>query len=349
MTVTFNDILTQANTALRADRPFVLYAKPGENMVTAIFQRDNKTYPIDYTQAGFIFCSFDNNRQFFIPNAASETIKVEIPESAAPPLTNPSPSFTIKAKKAFETLVKKGVGAILAGKMGKVVLSRKETVSNHTDFVTVYTRLLLTYPDAFRYCWFHPQTGVWMGATPERLLKTDGKTFSTVALAGTQQFIDTEHVLWQEKEKEEQRFVTDFIVDGLRGETSEINLSEPYTVRAGNLLHIKTDIGGTFAKDSVLEKAIEILHPTPAVCGYPKPDAQKFIRENEGYNREFYSGYLGETAPAASDLYVNLRCMKVEQNSAHLYIGCGITAASNPSKEFDETVSKALTMKKVLS
>jgi isochorismate synthase len=349
MTDTFDEILVRANDSLQSGRSFVLYAKPGETGVTAIFQRDNKFYPTDFSQTGFIFSPFTGDRRFFIPNTASETIRVEIPKSAAPPLTNPSPSFTVKEKKAFEALVKKAVNAIVAGKMDKVVLSRRETVSNHADFTTVYTRLLLAYPAAFRYCWFHRETGIWMGATPEQLLKTSGKTFKTVALAGTQQFIDTEHVLWQEKEKQEQQFVTDFIADGLRNETSEINFSEPYTARAGNLLHIKTDIGGTFSNDVALAKAIEILHPTPAVCGYPKPEAKKFIGENEGYDREFYSGYLGETGNDASDLYVNLRCMKVEQNSAHLYIGCGITASSNPKREFDETVNKALTMKKVLS
>ena len=349
MAVTFDDILAMAHDSIRAQHAFAMYAKPGQNAVTAIFQRDDKTHPVDFTQNGFIFSSFTGDRQFFIPNDASETGSVEIPESAAPPLTNPSPSFTVKEKKAFEALVKKAIAAIATGEMRKVVLSRRETVTNHTDFATVYTRLLLAYPAAFRYCWFHPQTGIWMGATPEQLLKTNGKAFNTVALAGTQQFIDTEHVLWQDKEKDEQQFVTDFIAEGLRNETTELTFSEPYTARAGNLLHIKTEINGTFANESSLEKAIEILHPTPAVCGYPKPEAQKFIRENEGYNREFYTGYLGETAKEACDLYVNLRCMKVEQNSAHLYIGCGITAASDPKREFDETVNKALTMKKVLS
>jgi isochorismate synthase len=349
MAGTFEEILNKVAQSVQDSRPFVLYAKPQRQEITAFFQRDNASHAIDFTTGGFAFCSFDGDRQFFIPESAAEIAKAVIPESAAPPLTNPMPSFTSKEKKIFEALVTKAIDAISAGKMGKVVLSRKETVANHTDFATIYRRLLLTYPAAFRYCWFHPQTGIWMGATPEQLVKTNNKSFSTVALAGTQPFIDTEHVLWQEKEKTEQQFVTDFIVAGLKSETSEINLSEPYTARAGNLLHIKTDIDGTFTAGSALENAIAILHPTPAVCGYPKAEAKKFIVQNEGYDREFYSGYLGEIGQSSSDLYVNLRCMKVADNVAHLYIGCGITKDSKPAKEFDETVNKALTMKKVLS
>jgi isochorismate synthase len=97
------------------------------------------------------------------------------------------------------------------------------------------------------------------------------------------------------------------------------------------------------------------LHPTPAVCGFPKLDAQKFIIENEGYDRTFYAGFLGEWnkdfvsyKENCSDLYVNLRCMKIEDQKAKLYVGGGINKGSNPEKEYIETVNKSLTMKKVL-
>lgn len=349
MAASFDDIFRKATQSAENGWPFVIHAKPGYNQVTAIFQNNQSVDPFDFSTSGFVFCSFDGQNQWFIADKSSEKLVVEIPESAAPPLTNPTPSYTEKEKSAFEQLVSKGIAAINSGEMRKVVLSRKETVAIHADFAAVFTRMLIAYPKAFRYCWFHQKTGLWMGATPEQLLTTDGNAFSTVALAGTQPFIHTEQVLWQEKEKIEQQFVTDYIADGLQNEVSEIHLSEPYTTRAGNLLHIKTDINGKFAGHSSLKKALEILHPTPAVCGYPKPDAKRFILENEKYDREFYSGYLGEIGDGKSDLFVNLRCMKIEQNSAHLYIGCGITAGSDPEKEFEETVNKALTMKKVLS
>jgi isochorismate synthase len=76
---------------------------------------------------------------------------------------------------------------------------------------------------------------------------------------------------------------------------------------------------------------ISVLHPTPAVCGLPKQEAKDFILENEG-TTEYYTGFLGELNKEGfnkdtlkSDLYVNLRCMKIKDNQAHLYMGCGIT------------------------
>jgi isochorismate synthase len=177
----------------------------------------------------------------------------------------------------------------------------------------------------------------------------------TVALAGTQVFNGTENVVWKTKEKAEQQFVTDFITNSLKDNTSEVNVSEPYTTKAGNILHIKTDISAKLKDKKDLKNVIQTLHPTPAVCGLPKATSKVLIIDNEGYNREYYSGFLGELnidlatfRTEQSDLFVNLRCMKIVGDSAELFVGCGITSDSNPEKEFLETVNKSMTMKKVL-
>ena len=112
-----------------------------------------------------------------------------------------------------------------------------------------------------------------------------------------------------------------------------------------------------------LDNLINKLHPTPAVCGLPKEEAKDFILKNEGYHREFYTGFLGElNMPAeegikdnkSTSLFVNLRCMKIQphskggNNSAIVYIGGGITKDSDPENEWKETVAKSEVMKKVL-
>jgi isochorismate synthase len=194
-----------------------------------------------------------------------------------------------------------------------------------------------------------------LGATPEQLLKANKDEIKTVALAGTQVFDGTENVVWETKEKEEQQFVTDFITNNLKDYASEVSVSAPYTAKAGNILHIKTDITAKLKDKKDLKNVIQTLHPTPAVCGLPKEATKSFIITNEGYNRDYYSGFLGELnidlatfRAEQSDLFVNLRCMKIVGNFAELFIGCGITSESNPEKEFLETVNKSMTMKKVL-
>jgi isochorismate synthase len=177
-----------------------------------------------------------------------------------------------------------------------------------------------------------------------------------MSLAGTQKLQGTKEIVWEKKEIEEQQFVTDFILNNLKDLVSEVSVSSPYTIQAGTLTHIKTDIEGVINESSSLKEVVSVLHPTPAVCGLPKETAKDFIIQNEGYEREYYTGFLGELnkegfnkGEIKSDLYVNLRCMQIKDNQAHLYVGCGITKDSIPEKEWNESVNKSVTMKKILN
>ena len=150
--------------------------------------------------------------------------------------------------------------------------------------------------------------------------------------------------------------MTDFIIQSLADKVSELTVSSPYSVQAGNLWHIKTDIAATIGSDSNLEEIIKVLHPTSAVCGLPKAAAKDFILQNESYDRSYYSGFLGELnidlatfRAEQSDLFVNLRCMKINDKHVELFIGCGITKDSVPEAEFIETVNKSMTMRKLLN
>jgi isochorismate synthase len=348
-------IIERAKIHFSSRLPFVIYCKPGQNQVNAFFQKNSKLYLAkDFTETGFVLAPFDGKKYVLIPEHGSEIKTADFVANenyvAIPELTTNQ-----TGKTDFENLVQKGINAIKAGHFEKVVLSRKETISlENADFLSLFEKLLQTYPTAFRYCWFHPEIGLWLGATPERLLKSENKKFYTMALAGTQKFEDTENVEWQQKEKAEQRFVTDFIIENLEDAVSEIAVSKPYTAKAGNLLHLKTDIEGVLNDTANLKQVVEILHPTPAVCGFPKAEAKAFILANEGYDREYYSGFLGESnhnfenGKTGTDLYVNLRCMQLKGNEAHLYMGCGITNDSDPEKEYLETVNKSMTIKKII-
>jgi len=214
--------------------------------------------------------------------------------------------------------------------------------------------LLVTYPSAFKYVMYHPEIGFWMGATPEQLVKVEDGVLSTVSLAGTQLNREGANIIWNEKEKQEQQIVTDYIVSNLKPFSNQIVVDEPQTFKAGGLVHIKSDIRAQIDLDN-LDKIIEALHPTPAVCGFPKVAALQFIVENEGYDRSFYAGFLGEWQKDYKtfkenqfDLYVNLRCLSYKNQELNVYVGCGITKGSVPEKEYIETANKAMTMKRIV-
>ncbi len=350
-------LLIKAQKLLERKLPFVLYSKPNETQIIGLFQKDNSlNYTEDFTEKGFVFAPFDGEKFILIPENSSEVLVENYERISDSDTSKLKDEISISDKENFENLVQKGIEAINSGEFQKVVLSRTETVSiENNDAILLFKKLLLNYPTAFKYCFFHPKVGLWIGATPEQLLKVNSNEIKTVALAGTQVFKEGE-ITWENKEKEEQQFVTDFIVENLSEFVSEQNNSEPYTFRAGNIVHIKTDISATLKDAKDLKKVLRILHPTPAVCGLPKKESKEFILKNEGYDREYYAGFLGElnkdfakNENDNSDLFVNLRCMKLEDKTANLFIGCGITKDSNPEKEFFETVNKSKTMKKILA
>jgi isochorismate synthase len=73
----------------------------------------------------------------------------------------------------------------------------------------------------------------------------------------------------------------------------------------------------------------------------PQEKAIKFIKKNEGFDRRFYAGYLGPVnVKGKTDLYVNLRCMEITDRQLIFYAGCGITAGSNPDREWQESERK---------
>ncbi|MFD2518488.1 chorismate-binding protein [Salinimicrobium flavum] len=364
--------------------PFIAYRKPEATGVQAFLQQNADLYTTeDFTESGFIFAPFDDRKKtILIPENASEKLIFEqvFSEEASTSVDSPKEEISEEKKSAHIQLVSKAVLALKTGEMDKVVLSRKEDVKlKEKAPLKLFRELLKTYPTAFVYCWFHPKVGCWLGATPETLFKVEGTRFKTMALAGTQKYTGTMEVTWGGKEKQEQQFVTDSIVENLKQSGVEnLKISAPYTVRAGNLLHLRTDITGIMHSKAVrsdgstegISGIISVLHPTPAVCGLPKEKAKEFILSEEGYDREFYTGFLGElnlqkntqrsrnrrnvenlayrAVKKETALFVNLRCMKIEAEKAELFIGGGITKDSVPEDEWQETVNKAETMKKVL-
>jgi isochorismate synthase len=351
------DFFIKVKQQFQNNLPFVIYSKPNINSISGLFQKNNHFYfSENFTEKGFVFAPFDGKQVLLIPERESDLIEIEFIPNLIINNSNSETFVDELAKNNFENLVKKAIGAIENGSFNKVVLSREKLIDlPNFELVSLFEKLVNSYPTAFTYCWFHPEIGLWMGATPERLLKANGNEFQTVALAGTQLFQNNETVIWGDKEQVEQQFVTDYILETIKNVTSEVEISAPYTLKAGNLLHLKTDIKGIINENASLKQLVLLLHPTPAVCGLPKSSAKDFIIENEGYNRSFYAGFLGEINKndnSETDLFVNLRCMQIQSKldkiRAHLYIGCGITKDSNPENEWQETVNKAMTMKNII-
>ncbi|MEO9484656.1 MAG: chorismate-binding protein [Ekhidna sp.] len=250
----------------------------------------------------------------------------------------------------FNDAVSEAVHQIKSGTFEKIVLSRfkEEEIPGNFSSWDFFQDISETYANAFVSITFVPSKGLWIGATPELLLSNNSNRFKTVSLAGTKTLDGGQNlseIAWTQKEIEEQAFVSRYIINCFKKiRLREFHEHGPKTIQAGSLAHLKTEFVVNYdelAFENLADQMLELLHPTSAVCGMPIENTKPWIREKEHYDRGFYAGFLGPVNFGNStDLFVNLRCMKVENNAIRFFAGAGITEDSIPQKEFEETEMK---------
>jgi isochorismate synthase len=218
------------------------------------------------------------------------------------------------------------------------------------------------FKESFVYLCHTPHAGLWAGCSPEPLLTGMGQEWNTAALAGTMPY-ENKNQQWDEKNILEQRIVADYMAEQLREAGCAYTCKGPVTVQAGKLLHLRSDFHFTLPSKSCtyngerfgLGRLLALLHPSPAVCGFPKLAALDFINRHEGYDRGYYAGYMGFIAatdrrqPVApwqksTTIYVNLRCLRFNEKRAILYAGGGLLPDSILKDEWRETENKLETM-----
>lgn len=365
----FTDFIEKIAAHYSKNLPFVVYRKPKVESVVALFQKDdNLNHVTDFTESGFVFAPFNSQQKIVLLHCDE---RFEVKPASLDKSQNENLGINVsKVAKSFHiNLVNQGIEEINQSDLQKVVLSRKVEVDCSSDPLNLFQKLLSSYDNAFCYLWHHPKVGTWLGATPEILLKGENQQITTMSLAGTQIYDGIENPYWGKKELEEQQLVTNYITETLKGQVTNLSISERETIRAGKLLHLRTKIIAHYEKNR-LSEIVDALHPTPAVCGMPMVQSKEFILKYENYNREYYTGYLGElnlkveatrssrkrnqenqaykSIKTTTTFFVNLRCMQLKQGKASIYVGGGVTKDSDPDKEWEETVAKTNTMLSVL-
>ncbi len=363
--LTDNNINTELiRKAIHCGIPFAIWSLPATQTVEKAFCKPNnliKTYAtknID-KHKGFVFAPFQICKHlpiYIIPFGDNiENINFNGEHSGDSHLGKKE-QFTSNidySKNEHINQVNDFLSVFNKTNIKKAVLSRNKWLSkyNLNQMPNLFNALNKSYPNAFVYQVYIPNAGYWVGATPEILFSSNNGSATTVSLAGTQPFKPINKIVWNHKEQIEQELVTEHI----RNVLAEFNITDadetgPDTAKAGQLVHIKTQID--FSKEKIYNRIgqfIEKLHPTPAVCGLPVKESLELILETEGYDREYYTGYLGTfNHNGKTDLFVNLRCLQAFYNGVVLYAGGGITVESNPEKEWEETKMKIQTLEQIL-
>lgn len=233
----------------------------------------------------------------------------------------------------------------------KVVISR--TSCGRTSLATFAGKVIRyfeRFPDALCFFYYTPETGFWLGATPELLLRSDSQgRLSTMALAGTRPVDSVGE--WDAKNLAEHAFVVDFIADAFRRAGIEPLVGERTALAYAGIEHLHTPIEGSGTSDC-FDRLVDYLSPTPALCGTPRDAARRMIDEVEAHSRGCYGGHIDFTFPGSDvrEAYVNLRCARIDEDGNWCaFSGGGIVEGSVPEDEWDESTRKAAPIVDILN
>lgn len=258
----------------------------------------------------------------------------------------------------WEQAVAVAVAAIKAGGLRKVVLARDVfgTAAEPIDARVLLRRLAARYPDCFTFA-----CDGMIGATPELLVRREGREVSALVLGGTlprgadsaQDEALGAELLASAKNNEEHAYAVDSIREALQPlcETLEVE-ARPAVLKFPNLQHLGTRVRGTLAGGGTPKSALALaaaVHPPAAVCGTPTGAALDLIRELEQMDRERYAGPVGWIdAEGNGEWGIAIRCAQLSGRTARLFAGCGIVAGSQPAAELAETLVKLQPMRGAL-
>lgn len=250
---------------------------------------------------------------------------------------------------AWRAMVANAVERIQAGEFEKVVLARTLQVRLPAapQAGVLLEQLGQRYPDCYRFL-VEPEAGqVFLGATPELLVKVERQQFATTALAGTARRGATpesdraagQALLDSAKDRREQAIVVEAIRQKLAPLAAALEIpAAPGLRKLSNVQHLETPLRGRLAQGYSLLDLVAALHPTPALGGWPEPAARRYLEQAEPFERGWYAAPLGWLDSRGAGVFaVAIRSGLLAGRGARLFAGAGIVAGSDPEREWQET------------
>jgi isochorismate synthase len=258
----------------------------------------------------------------------------------------------------WRALVGRAVTEIRAGKLEKVVLAREEkaVASRDLEITPALRHLQVAHRDCYVFGLWSGDS-VFVGATPERLVRLDGRDVQTSSLAGsvrrgTTQAEDTglaAGLRSSMKDRAEHEVVRRAIGSELAAMSDDIVADEePSILSLQQVHHLHTAVRARLRTGFSLLDVVGRLHPSPAVGGEPRGAALAFIRDHELLDRGWYAAPIGWLQSDRGEFAVALRSALIMGREAFLFAGCGIVADSIPQEEYAESLLKLRPMELAL-
>ncbi len=254
---------------------------------------------------------------------------------------------------AYERAVAEAVGRIKRGSLRKVVLARTIRVeaARTLDPRGLVKHLRAVEPDGYSFAVETGEGRTLVGASPELLVSRFGREIRANPLAGSapragdprEDRENAERLGTSAKDRQEHAIVVEDVFQALHPLCRELTYDqEPQLLATANVWHLSTRFRGTLKDPGITSlDLLRALHPTPAVCGEPRDEAMRTIRELEPLPRGAYAGAVGWMDAKGDGVWaLALRCAEISGSTARLFAGAGIVADSDPAAELDETERK---------
>ncbi len=253
---------------------------------------------------------------------------------------------------------------IRAGDIFQAVLSERFTVPFSEDPLGLFEVLSQLSPSPYQ---FYLSSGrasgnrVFMGASPEMLLKVTGDQLETHPIAGTRPRGSSaseerkleRQLLRSTKEKAEHLMLVDLARNDLGRVAVPGSVRVPQFMRLkkfGGVMHLTSQVIATKRADVDPLQAVAACFPAGTLSGAPKIRAMELLSGLEPLPRGFYGGALIAADFAGNiDSCISIRGVQVEKGQAVFQAGAGIVADSRPDAEYAEVAHKTKMVRTALA
>lgn len=262
-------------------------------------------------------------------------------------------------KEKFCQNIEKAKEYIKNGDIFQVVLSQRFEIENYSDPFDAYRALRVINPSPYMYYLKFDSYQI-AGASPEMLVRVENNIVQTSPIAGSMPRGNTDELdrhnefelIADPKENAEHMMLVDLGRNDI-GRVSEfgtVNVDRlKYIQRFSHIMHMTSDITGKLRTDKTAFDALKSIFPAGTLSGAPKIRAMEIIDELENVRRGFYGGAIGYIGFSGSfDSCITIRTALFRNNKAYVQAGGGIVYDSNPEKEYQESVNKAMAMIKAI-
>jgi menaquinone-specific isochorismate synthase len=292
----------------------------------------------------------DHPKAFLEAAARVERLVPAGPATVAGP-GRPVGRLDTPGRDAWTAAVRHALRLIRGGSLAKLVLARRSVFAfrDPVDAVGLLRALRARAAGAFLFCGSHARHVGFVGASPERLYRRDGRRIAAEAVAGTRPRGGTADedgalgrgLLASAKDRAEHAFVADSVRAALDPLCeAPVAAGGLELLKLGSVQHLRTRLAGVLRAGVGDAEILRGLHPTPAVGGHPREAALKELAALEPFDRGWYAAPVGWVGADAAEFIVALRCGAAWDNRLCLFAGAGIVEGSEPDAEWDEIESK---------